>query len=517
MSYEEMQEDEQSEELARDVVTSKIKNREWRLDSLYSVVQEDATVVRFKRREPQLAFWKNIWYCNTILKARRIGFSTQIGLILLDTCLFNSNINAGIIDINMDDASKKLDRIKFSYDRLPKILRDANPIKKANESELILANGSNIQVGTSHRGSGLQLLHVSEFGKISAQFPEKAREIKTGAFNAVTSGQFIFVESTAEGQGGEFYEMVEAARKAQLEGIKLTPMDFRFHFVAWWRFSAHRLDPLGIPVTPAMNEYFLELKVKHGIDLDAAQKAWYIVKHRQMGPDDMLREFPSIPEEAFYASNEGAYFKQQMTKARQEKRIGQMPHDQNKKVNTWWDIGNDTTAIWFHQTDGVRHRLIDYYENSGEQIGFYARVLKEKAAQRGFIYGKHLGPHDLAVRDWGGEGRNRIQRAEELGFPFDLIPKVDSDDDAINETRGFLELCWFDAVHCKRGIQCLDNFRKEWDEKRGTWRSQYYHNWASHGSKALMSGVMGYVDEPIPASAGRHRRRPDPPRSAWGV
>jgi len=26
------------------------------------------------------------------------------------------------------------------------------------------------------------------------------------------------------------------------------------------------------------------------------------------------------------------------------------------------------TAFWWHQTDGVRHRLIDFYRNSGEGL-----------------------------------------------------------------------------------------------------------------------------------------------------
>ena len=32
----------------------------------------------------------------------------------------------------------------------------------------------------------------------------------------------------------------------------------------------------------------------------------------------------------------------------------------------FWDIGmDDENCIWFHQTDGVRYRLTDFYSNSG--------------------------------------------------------------------------------------------------------------------------------------------------------
>jgi hypothetical protein len=41
-------------------------------------------------------------------------------------------------------------------------------------------------------------------------------------------------------------------------------------------------------------------------------------------------------------------------------------------VDTFWDIGmGDQTAIWFHQHDGLRHRLIDYHSNSGESLPHY--------------------------------------------------------------------------------------------------------------------------------------------------
>jgi hypothetical protein len=90
----------------------------------------------------------------------------------------------------------------------------------------------------------------------------------------------------------------------------------------------------------------------------------------EQGPDDMKSEFPSHIEECFYSSLEGAYFKREMTKARDDKRIGlPVPYDPSRLVNTFWDIGmDDENCIWFHQTDGVRHRLIDFYKNTDEVL-----------------------------------------------------------------------------------------------------------------------------------------------------
>ncbi len=53
-----------------------------------------------------------------------------------------------------------------------------------------------------------------------------------------------------------------------------------------------------------MQGYFTRLEVALGYQLEFFQKAWYI-KRAEIQGEDMKREFPSTPEEAFEASNEG--------------------------------------------------------------------------------------------------------------------------------------------------------------------------------------------------------------------
>ena len=465
------------------------------------------------RNAAQRAYWSQLWYRNIILKARQLGFSTLIAIDELDNCLFNSNTAAGLIDRNIDDAAKKLGKIKFAYNSLPDPLKAAIPLVKQNTKEIEFANGSSIRAGTSHRGSALQILHVSEFGPIAAERPEKAREIRSGALSAVHAGQMIHVESTAKGTAGEFYEMVQRADVLQKEKRTLSLLDFKLHFFPWWKHGGYRLSDYHGNVGAELKEYFEELQGKYGIALDDAQKAWYAAKLQEIGPDDIKQEFPAHPDEAFFASIEGAYFKREMTKARLDNRIGQVPHVEGTKVNTFWDLGRGTTAITFHQTDGVRHRLIGYYEDGGESMPFYVRKLQEIKEKRGFVYGKHFGPHDIEVADWGGDGKTRLARAESLGLNFEVVPRVDDKDDAIEEARHFLALCWIDAEHCERLIACLDNYRKQWDERRATWKSEPFGDWASHGADSVMTGAMGFTHDKPQKRRGQDR----PERSAWGV
>lgn len=464
----------------------------WRMDNLYWIQDETGKEIKFVRNDAQRRWCKERWFLNVILKARQLGFSTEICIEILDECLFIPNFSAGIIDYSIDDAKRKLAKIKFAYDRLPENIRENNPLVTANTETIEFANGSRIEVGTSHRGGTLQHLHVSEYGKISAMRPDKAKEIKTGGFGTVHVGQRIDVESTAEGMGGEFYDLVQRADAAQKEGRPLSELDFKLHFFAWWQHDGYRIDATKVRIPVEVDEYFNDLRGAHGIRISAEQRAWYAAKRNQIGPDSMFREYPSFPEEAFAASLDGAYFKKQMSKARLEGRVGILPHDPTRLVNTFWDIGNDTTSIWFHQTDGLRHRFIHYYENMDEQITHYARELMELKHKFRWTYGVHYGPHDLINNDWGGSGKTRADQAKSMGISFKIIPRISDKDDAIDAARQMLGMSWFDAKTCERGIWCLDNYRKKWNEQLGIWSREPLHDPASHGADSFMTGAMGF-------------------------
>jgi hypothetical protein len=125
---------------------------------------------------------------------------------------------------------------------------------------LSFGNNSSMRVATSMRSGTLQYLHVSEFGKICAQAPDKAREIVTGALNTVAAGQFIVIESTAEGQEGAFYEMAQRARERALSGVALTPLDYKFHFFPWWQDQAYHLNDAAVVIGAEDERYFSGLE-----------------------------------------------------------------------------------------------------------------------------------------------------------------------------------------------------------------------------------------------------------------
>ena len=152
----------------------------------------------------------------------------------------------------------------------------------------------------------------------------------------------------------------------------------------------------------------------------------------------------------------------------------------------------DTTAIWFIQRHGLEVRAVDYYENSGEGLNHYARILTERRDKYKFVYGRHIGPHDLRVRELGAtDAKSRIQTAEELGIRFEVAPKL-SIHDGIDAVRRLLPMVWFDEERTAEGRKALEHYRKEWDPVRGCWKDHPLHDWASNGSDAFRTGaVMG--------------------------
>jgi hypothetical protein len=464
-----------------------LRDPRWRLSHLYKITDKAGKEVRFVPNWAQSQLLDDMHNQNLVLKARQLGFSTFITLYALDRCIFEKNYRAGVIAHNLDDAKRIFrDKIKYAYDRLPQEIKEAVPAETDRSGELLFGNNSSISVATSFRSGTLQFLHISEFGKICRKYPDKAKEIVTGALQAVQAGQIVFIESTAEGRGGYFFDYCETARKLKESGKKLTSLDYAFHFFPWHGEPAYSIDPVGVPVNPEFHAYFDDLELRHGIKLKPGQKAWYIKKWEVLG-EDIYQEFPSTPEEAFKASVRGAYFTKQFTEARKEGRICSVPWHRDLLVDTWWDLGiNDQTAIWFSQTVGREIHLIDYAEATGEGFQYYKDLLDDK----GYRYGQHHAPHDITVRELS-TGISRLESARKLGIAFDVIPRCAVKLDSIDAARNILHLCWFDEEKCDLGIQRLENYRKQWDERLGTYKREPLHDENSNGSDAFQGLAMG--------------------------
>lgn len=467
----------------------------WRLSNLYKITDKGGNAIPFEPNTSQLEFLDNIHSQNIILKARQLGFTTLCCLIYLDACIFTPNTRAGVIAHKLDDAKVIFrDKIKFPYDNLDEGIRSLVAIRQDSADTLTLANNSSIRVSTSMRSGTLQYLHISEFGKICSQYPEKAREIVTGALNTVEAGQFVVIESTAEGQEGKFYEMVETARRKQASGETLTDLDYKFHFFPWWRDKQYTLPGGQFAIGVDDQEYFDKLR-SAGIETTVEQRNWYVKKAELQG-GDMRREYPSTPEEAFEQALEGAYFSRELLTASKQRRIGAFPYVPGHVVNTFWDLGrNDLNTIWLHQFIDGYHRFIGYYENSGEFIGHYVSWLKEWSRDNNAVFGEHYIPHDGDRQLLWLEG-GTLAVMSNLNFRPQIVDRPRLKSESIAAARAKLSQSQFDASGCATGLKRLKAYRKEWDDLRGVWKDQPRHDDASHGADGYQTFATSHYTPP---------------------
>lgn len=454
------------------------RDRAYRLSNLYYIKDPYGRRVKFRPNWAQLELLEDLHTCEIVLKCRQIGMTTVFNLILLDQVLAYPNSNAGIIAQTLDDTTHIFrDRIKFAYDNLDPRLKALFPTVGDSAKELSFKHGSSIRVGTSLRSSTLQMLHVSEFGKICAKDPERAKEIITGSLNTVHVGQNIFIESTAEGREGYFFEMCQDAEARAKRGDRLGELDFRFRFFPWWRHKEYALD--GIEDCPEqLKEYWDRCAIK-GLKLSPEQKTWYIKKW-QIQREDMTREYPSFPEEAFAASQDGYWYAGEMRALHEAGHITRVSYDKGLPVHTAWDLGQaDFQCIIFFQiTRQGEINIIDYFRKPNTDLALTVAMLQSK----GYVYGKHIWPHDANSRDRAGI--TFVRQAGELGLKGLVLENADKRD-GIRLVRTTLGKCWFDEKKSKQLVNDLENYKKKWSNAIGGWTGEPAHDEASHGADAM--------------------------------
>lgn len=481
------------DQLTHDELCEAMTYKWFRLSTLYHIKDKNGQKVLFTPNLEQERFYLDMHGRDIILKARQLGFTTFKMLHDLDECLFVENFSAGCICHNLEDAKDIFrNKIKYAYANITQDQKDIiqeigytlpKPVNDKDNS-YVFDNGSSIKVSVSYRGGTLQSLHVSEFGKICKKYPDKAKEIVTGAFEAVSIGNSITIESTAEGKEGYFFDYCATAKKIKDQGKQPNELEFAFHFFSWYLRPEYELDG---DISNQLTDYFNDLEHKHSIKLDDRKKAWYSAKWRVLG-DEMKREYPSTPDEAFAQSVEGAYYAQQFRRIYAEGRICASLGN-TTKVNTVWDIGvGDSTAIWFYQKIGEQIHLIDFYENSGEGLQHYMQVLKRK----GYDYDQHYAPHDIQNREFGSNAKSRKDTAAEgveidgqrYCIYFNVVPNK-SIDAGIEDARTILARCVFIESTTESGVKALESYRKEWNDKLGCWRDRPLHDWSSHAADAF--------------------------------
>jgi phage terminase large subunit len=205
----------------------------------------------------------------------------------------------------------------------------------------------------------------------------------------------------------------------------------------------------------------------------------------EMGEDKYRQEF----ECSFDAAVEGSYYGQMLNELEEKKHMQEIPREEISRTFTAWDLGmGDSTSIWVAQLVGTEVRLIDYYENHGVGLDHYVKWIKDND----YLKSEHILPHDVRVRELG-TGKSRLEMLEEAGLEVKIAPRMGLDD-GIQAVRRLLPRCWFNVPQVQNGLNCLRNYRRDYDEKRKIFYERPLHDWSSHGSDSFRYLALG-LDE----------------------
>ena len=468
----------------------------WRLNSgIYWIEDKEGNLIQFTMNWAQHMVYADLLRHPRliILKSRQQGISTFFLIYALDLSLVNDNTKAGLMSQGLQESKTLKERLERAYDNFPEELLDFLDVQNTvrNSGEFAMNNDSKVYVATSFRSGTLQFLHISEFGKISAKHPEKAKETKSGSMQAIRGGLPVVIESTAEGRGNMFYTMWV---QADSHVGNLAPKDFKTCFLSWVNDPDCAISVPQIIDSEAEN-YFDLLTVEYtnyfGVApiLTDEKKWWWVSQLREFNGDmDLMgQEYPGWPEEAFAATKDGTYYAKLFRKEVVAR--GQIVDDiyeSKLPVDVAIDLGmNDMMVLVFFQTYNNEIRIIDEYHNSGEGIAHYVAKLKEKPYKYRMVYL----PHDANVKELGtGKSREAIFRG--MGVPVRRLPKTRSVANDIELVRKAIPYMWLDEKKATYIKLAMENYTKEWDDRLGVFKDKPFHDEFSHAADAVRYMVI---------------------------
>lgn len=343
----------------------------WRLRNLYCVRPEGGgRPVPFHPRPEQEMIFQHLLETPQIpayiIKSRRLGFSTGLGIFSTDKSTFTGGQQVMLVDQTQPDAWKKMrEIIRYSFDTMPESLKAGFETPKREDSQLsIRARGaspemdSHIYAGMNARGGDCSLLWISEWGKFATDAKDKRRseEIRAGAWNSARKGQRVVETTWQGGRAGDLWEMIQPV-------IEQNPnAEGKIFFFPW------HCDPTCVSITgeitPAVAEYFRDLGEKLGKDFSDEQKKWWAVNW-QTQKQHMKTEFPSTLDEALSSPGLQPKFSQRgldwMERQMDEKRLktGYIKHEKATGRAQFVPTPATDETAWFREWEPPqKHREI---------------------------------------------------------------------------------------------------------------------------------------------------------------
>ncbi len=471
------------------MTTDDLANPLWRLRNLYHIKQaSDGRIIKFAPRPEQQRVYDMLFKEGVkrliILKARRLGMSTALDVLLTDQMLWNAGTQCSLVDQTAADAERKLATIaKVALDNLPPVALQC--IEKVRDSGSILEvsvageAASSFFAGLRARGGTNNWLHLSEWGVIQADDPRRSEEILTGAIPSAEHGRIIIETTWKGGRGGHLWDIVKGALETPEEAK--TDKDWRVVFFPWWRDPTYVVEGDVSTISPAISQYLDNMEQTTGHTFTPQQRLWYDRQSRDLGLF-IFREFPTTLDECFKSPVEGAIYAGEMDKLRASGAISAFKYDNSTLVHTAWDLGSPVnTVVWYFQViRGNEVRVIDC--DMDLDMTPVQRVGHMLA--KGYSYGAHFLPHDAAATRTSGKADAQVYTEAGLAN-VRVLPRTHDIWIGINACLQMFPRFSFRLPACERGLDALANYAYKRSSATGIVVNEPVHNWASHAADAL--------------------------------
>ena len=224
-------------------------------------------------------------------------------------------------------------------------------------------------------------------------------------------------------------------------------------------------------------------------------------------------QYDHVWEGGYISVADGAYYAENIAKAKLEGRIGRVAADPLMTIKLFCDIGgtgakSDAFSIWAAQFIGQEIRVLDYYEAVGQPLDAHLNWMRSRSytTDKAQIWLPHDGKTQDRVYDVSYESAFK-----DAGYDVEVIPNQGKGAASarIEEGRRLFPSMWFNEETCQGGIDALGWYHEKKDETRNIGLGPE-HDWASHGADAFGYMCVAYEPPSKPMQYTAHETKYNP-------
>lgn len=263
-----------------------IKDKLWRLENLYKILDKKSQLVKFKLNAVQKRYFRNrTSKRRRILKARQFGFTTFGVVDLLDECIWKKNVTACILAHKQDVLPKIFGIVRTAYKSMPEKLKPRIDGSGSMYELRFPYNNSKIYTTLEVRGGTIHKLHISE----AAFIPE---ERLRATYQAVPIDGEITQETTPNGLN-HFYDAWNIGEDG-----------YQNCFYPWFFHLEYQIPTAPLRLTLEEELLIESARINYDLKLSHAQIAFrrWKIKEFKNNLQAFLAEYPEDDQTCFLAS-----------------------------------------------------------------------------------------------------------------------------------------------------------------------------------------------------------------------